>query len=79
LRYFSWWRVLLAGTIIRIIPVLRVIFVIVKFHTLDDVIAEPDTDIDVRLDVGGRRGRAAAHGEPRHRVKPAGGGSFSSI
>ena len=63
---------LLASTIIRIIPVLLVILVIVEFHALNDVIAEPDTDIGVRLDVGGCRGRAATHGDPRHRVKPAG-------
>ena len=63
---------MLAGTIIRIIPVLLVIFVIVEFHALNDMIAEPDADIGVRLDVSGHRGRAAAHGEPRHGVKPAG-------
>ena len=62
----------LAGAIIRIIPVLLVIFVIVEFHALNDVIAEPDTDIGVRLDVVRRRCRAAAHSEPRHGVKPAG-------
>ena len=61
-----------AGTIIRIIPVLLVIFVIVEFHALNDMIAEPDADIGVRLDVSGRRGGASAHGEPRHGVKPAG-------
>ena len=48
------------------------IFVIVEFHALNDVIAEPDTDIGVRLDVGGCRGRAAAHGELCDGVKPAG-------
>ena len=45
---------------------------IVEFHALNDMIAEPDADIGVRLDVSGRRGRASAHGEPRHGVKPAG-------
>ena len=62
----------LAGTIIRIIPVLLVIFVIIEFHALNDMIAEPDADIGVRWDVSGRRGRASAHGEPRHGVKPVG-------
>jgi hypothetical protein len=32
----------LAGAIIRIIPVLLVIFVIVEFHPLNDMIAESD-------------------------------------
>ena len=62
---------MLAGTIIRIIPVLLVIFVIVEFHALNDMIAEPDADIGVRLDVARHRGSAAAHGEPCNGVKPA--------
>jgi len=41
----------LAGTVIGIMPIPFVIFVIVEFHALNDVIAEPDTDIGVRLDV----------------------------
>ena len=60
-----------AGTIIRIIPVLLVIFVIVEFHALNDMIAEPDAEIGVRLDVARHRGRPAAHGKPCDRVKPA--------
>ena len=63
---------LLAGTIICIIPVLVMIFVIVEFHALNDMIPEPDTDVGVRLDVAGHRDRAAAHGEPCNGVKPAG-------
>ena len=42
---------MLAGTIIRIIPIPFVIFVIVEFHALNDVIAEPNADIRVRVDV----------------------------
>jgi hypothetical protein len=41
----------LAGTIIGIIPIPFVIFVIIEFHALNDVIAEPDADIGVRVDV----------------------------
>jgi len=41
----------LAGTIIGIIPISFVIFVIIEFHALNDVIAEPDTDIGMRVDV----------------------------
>src|SRR5215813_4485345 len=48
------------------------IFVVVEFHPLNDVIAESDTDVGMRLDVTRRRGGAATHGEARHGVKPAG-------
>ena len=61
----------LAGTIIRIIPVLLVIFVIVEFHALNDMIAEPDAEIGVRLDVARHRDGAAAHGQPCDGVKAA--------
>ena len=47
------------------------VFVIVKFHALNDMIPEPDTDIDVRLDIARHRDGAAAHGEPCDGVKPA--------
>jgi len=49
-----------------------VIFVIVEFHALNDMIAEPDAEIGVRLDVAPHCGRAAAHSEPCDGVKPAG-------
>jgi hypothetical protein len=38
-----------------------VVFVIVEFHALNDVIAEPDADIGMRVDVARRRGGASAH------------------
>ena len=61
-----------ASTVIGIIPILLVGFMIVEFHALNDVIAEPDADIGVRFDVARRQDRTAAHGEPCHRVKPTG-------
>jgi len=48
------------------------IFMIVEFHPLNDVIAEPDADIGLRLDVARGRGRAAARSYPCHGAKPAG-------
>jgi len=60
----------LAGAIIGIIPIFLVGFVIVEFHALNDMIAEADADIGVRLDVARRRGRAAAHSHSRYRAKP---------
>jgi hypothetical protein len=48
------------------------IFVIVEFHPLNDMIPEPDADVRVRLDVARGRGRAAAHSYPCHGAKPAG-------
>jgi hypothetical protein len=48
------------------------IFVIVEFHPLNDMVPEPDADIGVRLDVARGRGRATAHGYPRHGAKPDG-------
>ena len=44
----------LAGTIIGIIPILLVILVIVELHALNDMIAESDTHIGVRLYVARR-------------------------
>ena len=38
-----------ASTVIGIIPILLVGFMIVEFHALNDVIAEPDADIGVGL------------------------------
>ena len=48
------WRLFSAGAIIGIIPILFVIYVIVEFQALNDMIAEPDTDISVWLDVAWR-------------------------
>jgi hypothetical protein len=64
-------RLVLAGAIIGIIPIFLVIRVIDEFHALNDMIAEADTYIGVRLYVARRRGRAAAHIDPRHRAKSA--------
>ena len=47
------------------------IFVIIEFHALNDVIAEPDTNISMRLDVAWGGGGATTQGEPRDGVKPA--------
>jgi hypothetical protein len=44
-------RLPLAGTIIGIIPILLAYRVIVEFHALNNMVAEPDTDISVRLNV----------------------------
>jgi hypothetical protein len=70
--YVRYWYSLLAGTIIGIISIPLVVFVIIEFHPLNDVVAEPDTDISMRLDVARGRSAAATHGEARHEVKPAG-------
>src|SRR5215472_7962150 len=48
------------------------VFVIVKFHPLNDMIAEPDADISVRPNIAGCRARGAAHCEPSDGAKPAG-------
>ena len=45
------------------------ILVIVEFHTLDDMVAEPDTDIGVRLYIARRWGRSAADIDPPHGTK----------
>ena len=62
---------LLANTIVGVIPILFVIFMVVESHALNVMIAKPDTDIGVRLDVVRCRGRTAAHGELWHGAKPA--------
>ena len=54
LTYVRYCSLALAGAIIGIIPILLVIFVIVEFQALDDMIAESDTDIGVRLYVARR-------------------------
>jgi hypothetical protein len=41
--------VTLAGTIISIVPVLLANRMIIEFHAMNDMIAEPDTDIGMRL------------------------------
>ena len=53
IRTFALFRPASTRTIIRIIPVYLVILVIVEFHTLNDMITEPDTDIRMRLYVAG--------------------------
>src|SRR6516162_8302080 len=64
------FRLALARTIVGIIPMLLVIFMIVEFHALNDMIAESDTDISVRLYVARRCGCAAANIELCHGAKP---------
>jgi hypothetical protein len=49
--YVSYWSLRLASTIVGIIPILFVIFVIVEFHALNDMIVKPDTDTSLRRDV----------------------------
>ena len=44
---------------------------VVEFHTLNDMILEPDTDIAVRLQIARQRRRAATHIEAGHRPKLA--------
>ena len=41
--------VTLASAIIGIIPIVLANRVIIEFHALNDMVAEPDTDIRVRL------------------------------
>ena len=72
-------RPLLAGTIIGIIPILLVAFVIIEFHALNDVIAEPHTDISMRLNIARRRCCAATHGEPRYGSETGKGGRFHRV
>ena len=43
------------------------VLVVVEFHTLNDMIPEPDTDIAVRLQIARQRRRAAAHGNGQTR------------
>ena len=51
LRHIRYWSLALAGAIIGIIPILLVVFVIVEFHALNDMIVKPDTDTSLRRDV----------------------------
>jgi hypothetical protein len=44
---------------------------IVEFQALNDMIAEAEADINVRLQVARIRDRAAAHVKPGYRTKPA--------
>jgi len=47
------------------------VFVIIKFHSLNNMIAEPDTDVCVGLKIARRRSRDGAYKDPRDGVKPA--------
>jgi hypothetical protein len=54
------------------------ILVIVECHTLDDMIAEPETDIGVRLYIAQRCNRGAADTDPPHGTKSGEGDRISS-
>ena len=69
IRTFALFRPASTRTIIRIIPVYLVILVIVEFHTLNDMITEPDTDIGVRLYIAWRCRRTSADIDPPYRAK----------
>jgi len=46
------------------------VYVIIEFHALNDMIAEPDADIGVGLNITRRRSGVAAHIDARNGVKP---------
>jgi hypothetical protein len=69
----------LTGTIVRIIPVFPVIFMIVEFQTLNDMIAEAEADISMGLQVARNRDRAAADVKPGDRMNLRGRSISSGV